>query len=467
MLRALFILLVVAAALGPPSAADVVAEAGARTPPNVLVLVLDDIGVEKVGAYGAASLQGATPNLDAFAEKATLFRRAWACPQCSPTRAAALTGKLPSRTGMGNAVTTGDLSTHFDLPLSETLLPEALVDTHAPLAFGKWHLTRPLTAGVPFDHPLRSGFAVHAGAPANPTNIRLGDAAGSYYSWVKAVQGELMTTTTYATTDTTNDLLVAIDGAAAPEPWFVWGAFNAAHKPLHVPPPSLLDGEVPDDDDLSMYLAMVRSLDAEVGRVLDAVDLSDTVVVVFGDNGTHHEFVGDGDKERGKGSVFESGVRVPLMVAGPGIAAGARTDALAHVVDLFPTILELTDHDVPAGLDGVSLVPALRDAAAAPRDVVYTERFKPNGVVPDGTNTTLWKRAIRDGRYKLVEDHDPQLGVTLAMYDLLADPFEADDLLDGGLDAESAPAFDALLAELAWMTHGDQLRPHPAPRRLR
>lgn len=437
-------LLLAAAAVGLAS------PTAAQDPPNVLVLVLDDIGVEKVGAYGGDSLQGITPNLDRLAQDGTLFRQAWACPQCSPTRASALTGRLPSRTGIGNAITMRDPSTHIAMALDEVTLAEALVDTHAPLALGKWHLTPPLLEGQAFTHPLDSGFAIHAGSPANPNNAKFGGAAGNYYSWLKASQGLLFPTTTYATTDTANDLVTAIDGGV-PEPWFIWGAFNAAHKPLHVPPPSLLADGAPADDDASIYLAMVEAVDAEVGRVLDTVDLERTIVVVFADNGTHHEFVGDGSNERGKGSVFETGVRVPLLIAGPGVRRGAATDALAHVVDLFPTILELTGSPLPVGveLDGVSLVPALRDPAASPRGVLYTERFKPNGVVPDGLNTSLWKRAIRDDRYKLIEDHDPDYGTTLAMFDLAVDPAETTDLLRGTLSPREQQALTALLAELA------------------
>ena len=402
---------------------------------NVLLVVIDDVGVDRVGAYGAHPHPGRTPTLDGLAERGVRFERCWANSLCSPTRATILTGRYGFRTGIGNVITS---ALGMDgLLLEEWTLPEVLrlatAGTYRALALGKWHLGSP-DQGL--WHAVDSGFELWAGSPEN-----LGDPGdeNAYYHWLKAVAGKLTTVDRYATTDTVNDTLRAVQ-ALGERPWFLYVALNAAHVPFHAPPPELHDFPLsgdPDDTPVEHHKAAVQALDSELGRLLQGIDpsvLARTTVIVVGDNGTQPPateppFI----PEHGKGTLFEGGIRVPLIVAGAGVAPQARGRACAALVnttDLFRTVLELCGvqardvipPDVP--LDSLSLRPYLADPGLdSRRRFAYAEAFKPNH--PAGSYTKL-KRAMRGERYKLARN---VLDGTDRLYDLRVDPRETRNLL--------------------------------------
>jgi arylsulfatase A-like enzyme len=351
---------------------------------------------------------------------------------CSPARAAFLTGRHAFRTGVGNGLT------HIDpgLSLAETTLPEIL--THYDSAcVGKWHLAGDLGAF----HPNDSGFARYAGL--------LQGGVGDYFDWYKTVDGVTSPSTTYITTDITNEAVGALSSLC--EPWFLYVAYNAPHDPLHVPPASLCQREgcatahcahvTPQSNDPALARAMVEAMDAEIGRLLAALDVVDpsAYVFFFADNGTAPiATLPPFAPQHGKGTVYEGGVNVPLLVTGPGVARG-ECAALVSVVDLFATIAELAGVHSTAE-DSVSMVPCFADPARSLRASVYTETFAPNGGAPP---YPTHRRAVRDVRYKLIRI----TSVGDEFYDLLADPFETTDLLPV-LTADQRAAFDALEAEL-------------------
>ena len=396
----------------------------------MVVLVADDFGVDFLTGYGEGASPPCTPNIDALAAGGLLFRNAWANPVCSPTRAATLTGRYGFRTGLGSVGQTGVL------PLSETILPEALTG-YASSAIGKWHLG-PQQAQM---HPNNSGFGHFAGS--------IGGGVQNYFSWPKVVDGQSSNSTTYVTTDTTNEAITAV--TSMPEPWFAWVSFNAPHSPWHVPPSTLCtapacpntwcDNLPPNPSNRDMGKAMVEAMDAEIGRFVNVLDLvaPNTIVLFMGDNGTPGQlsqapFPGN----HAKGTVYEGGVNVPLIARGPGIAQG-ECAALVSCVDLFATVGELAG--VPAATeDSVSLVPYFRNPSLSLRSTVYSETFSPNGgTLPFADHD----RAIRDSRYKLIRrTNQPD-----EFYDLQLDAFESSNLLPGLSRAEQA-AYDALVAEL-------------------
>lgn len=399
--------------------------------PNILVLLLDDVGVDKIGVYGEHPDAPPTPNIDHLASTGVLFRRVWSNPNCSPTRASLLTGRYAFRHGIGQAITYDGISP--PLSLDETLIPEVI--PYRSAALGKWHLmTKVMPASL--EHPLNSGFDVTAGAPAQVDSL---PGSSSYEEWIKNVDGTLVFTTTYATTDTADDTITAMH--ALLEPWFVYSCFNAAHKPLHVPPAELHTQGTPVDD-LGKYDAMVEALDTEIGRILDAVDPTDTVVILLGDNGTIPDATTPPfDPDHAKSTPYEGGVRVPLVIAGPGVGRG-ECRALVQVQDLFPTIIRLAGEEPPPN-DGVALQPYLRDPTRPSlREWIFTERFKPNG---NPSTASLYDRAIRDGRYKIVKRKP---GNVTEFFDLAADQFEQTNLLDAPLDPREQQHFDALSAVL-------------------
>jgi arylsulfatase A-like enzyme len=415
---------------GRPEAAPLVPGSSAR--PNLVLILADDFGVDLLGAYGEGSDPPCTPHIDALAAEGLLFRNAWSNPTCSPTRAGVLTGRHGFRTGIGNVLT----PMLPGLPLGETTLPELLAG-YASTAVGKWHL-----AGNLGDlHPNASGFLHFAGSISGTLD--------SYTQWQKVVDGQASVSTAYATSDTTDDAIAAL--RSMPEPWFLYVAYNAPHDPFHAPPPALCSppacaktwcGNLPQNPtNRDLAKAMVEALDAELGRLLAELAVVDpqAYVVFMGDNGTAQQvsqppFL----PPHAKGTLFEGGINVPLIVAGPGVAPG-ECAALVCGTDLYATFAEL-GRVRSAAEDSVSLVPYFSNPRLALRQTVYSELFSPVGGSPPFPSHT---RAVRDARYKLVRSQ----AAPDALYDLWSDPFETADLLPG-LDAGQAAAYAALVAEL-------------------
>jgi arylsulfatase A-like enzyme len=401
---------------------------------EIVVVVMDDVGVDKVAAYGVHPRPAPTPRLDDLATRAALFRSAYAEPSCSPSRAALLTGRRPSRTGIGRTVAQDD---PFDLRDVETTLPEALRaadERWSTMAIGKWHLSA-------FDAlaPVRHGFDRFDGILANPREPFDGDEVPNGYShWQHDVDGVLSWSNDYLTTQQADAAIAAV--RSLPEPFLLYVAFSAAHEPLHVPPEALWSASDPTDP-IGQGDAMIEALDHEIGRFLDAVD-PDATVIVVGDNGTQDDLVRPpADRRHAKLTVYTGGTHVPLLVSAPWVAPGPR-DGLAHVTDLFATVLDLAGVDPPAPIDGVSLVPALSGGDGARRCVVV-EQFAPNGQ-PDSERDV----AVIEDRFTLVrhEDRPDELYARDAMA-----PVEGDDLLSSGtLDPA---ARDALSRMRAYLRH--------------
>ncbi|MFT7464637.1 MAG: arylsulfatase B [Pseudohongiellaceae bacterium] len=326
--------------------------------PNFLLLLADDLGIDRVGAYGAHPDPGNTPVIDQLAADGMLFRNAWANSFCSATRAALLTGRHGFRTGIGTFVKNGP--TASELPLDELTLPQVLAPTHRNAVVGKWHLSANPS------HPQAVGFESHRGSRSNLP----GSDSLAYFAWDKNIDGVIVPSTTYATTDTVDEALAFIasfSAAPEPEPWFLWVAFNAPHKPFHAPPAGLhsmtLPSQVGPGDEPLFMQAMAEAMDTEIGRPLAGIDpavLAGTIVIFVGDNGT------DGTATtapflpgHAKSTVFDGGVHVPLIVKGPGVLAGAECDGLVGATDLFATLTELAGVAVADPADSLGFAPYL------------------------------------------------------------------------------------------------------------
>jgi arylsulfatase A-like enzyme len=197
----------------------------------------------------------------------------------------------------------------------------------------------------------------------------------------------------------------------------------------------------------SYYETMVEAMDTEIGRLLRDVDLATTTVFFIGDNGTPGGVTASPyPSSRAKATPYEGGVRVPLLVAGAGVVTPGRVVArIVSAVDLYPTILELAGIDlataVPAGtrIDGVSIVPYLRDQTGTPlRRYVYSEKFP---LCWDRS----YQRAIANSRYKLIRRADG----SRAFYDLGSDPYETTDLLARTLTTTQRSNLDTLTGQMS------------------
>ncbi len=359
-------------------------------PGNCLLITFDDIGNDAVGIYdeGDPEQQPRTPYLDGLAGVGMRFLNCYSSPTCSPTRATLMTGRHGFRTGIGGVIRD---ESEQSLERSEFTLAEALRGQgFATALIGKWHLGGEKD---PFIEPLFHGFDHYAATRGNVRRF-----FNSNY-WIGSQDSVVRVRSKYLTTQVADDTIVAMK--TLPEPWFIYANFHSAHKPLHVPPRRLHSYADPQTDQ-EKFSAMVESLDTELGRVLDAADLSNTHVFVMGDNGTVEE-TATAPGRGFKGSVFEGGVNVPFFAAGPTVPAGKVSDALVQGVDFFATIWDLATGGarLPAGPeDSVSFVEALQGTGPGRRQLVFAERFVPN----DGPPYDIIIRMVRNHRYKVVRD---------------------------------------------------------------
>ena len=403
---------------------------GAVTPArNVLIVVLDDVGWLDVGPtfdaglmpVGARLAPATTPNLDALAAEGVTVHTAWAEPVCSPTRASLLTGLHPINHGLGTAI--GEQGGERDLALD--VEHRTVADLfHAVRggrtgAFGKWHL-----GGSTKDRmqPAELGFDAWAVTLAN---LGTGEDEG-YEHWTMNRNGKLFEESGYVPETTVADALAFID-AAGDTPWMAWVALHLAHAPYHLPPTSLTPAAVPDGNPVK-FLSMVQAADALVGRLLDGLGprREDTLIFVVGDNGTPQSAARPPlTEDRVKTTVFEPGVRVPMLWAGPGLPAGTRRAGPVGVVDLLPTLADLLGDPLTPlqadAVDGRTVAAHLRVGTDEGLGPVYAEMYAPSVHAPEDFRS--WRRAVRERRWKLIDDNGSR-----TLYDLVVDPWEQRDV---------------------------------------
>lgn len=368
---------------------------------NVLLVVLDDVGIDKLAAYGVQPDQPSTPTLDALAAEGVRFDRAWAYPTCAPSRAALLTGRSAAATGIGVAKFTEDFPKLSDDEVSiADVVREATGGVAQSAIFGKWGLgTRDERESRCF--PLQAGFDRALTTAGNLIETALDGRPQRYRTWQWSDDGRLRRQQGYITDATTDAAIEWI--AQTPSPWFLELSFHGAHSPYHTPPG--LDSLSTAKD---KYDAVVTDLDTDIGRLLDAMDpdvRARTTLVVLGDNGTPATVIrAPFDGLPGKSTVAESGVRMPLFISGPGVVGGRATSELLQIEDLFPTLLSFMgitlSPEMPA-LEGLDLASLLSDpAAVSPRELLHVERFIPNGPGPYEEHV----EAVSDGEFRLAID---------------------------------------------------------------
>lgn len=431
-------------------------------PENVLLIVADDLGPQQLAAYGAQPDQPSTPTIDSLAAGGVRFDNAWAMPTCSPSRAALMTGRWPVRTGIGRWIAVDEDPWH--LSPEEITLAE-LVHL-SPLGYraeliGKWHLAGWGDGPVPTFDPIDQGFDWFEGTLANLDIKALPDAGKrTYEHWEKDTNGSLALTDAYATTVTTDDALRRI--ATMPEPWLLVVTYNAPHEPFHKPPAKLHSSAIDHPCDLlpaACIIAAIEALDTELGRLLDGIapDMRQRTNVLFlSDNGMPSVAIQPPfDTLRSKGTMFDGGVRVPLVVSGPRVEhPGSVSRALVSIVDLFPTIAAIAAVDPydlrarpadldPVAIDGHSLLDVIRDPTTpGARDTLFSQRFLANGAPP---YTSFEAFTVRNASHKLTRYQTT--GEQLYRYAQGALD-EGPDLLPGPLGASDAAAYAQLGATL-------------------
>ncbi|MFT6319347.1 MAG: arylsulfatase A-like enzyme [Granulosicoccus sp.] len=427
--------------------------------PNVLFIIVDDIGVGPIPNYEPNSTKANMPHLEAMMNEGITFDNVWSNPVCAPSRANILTGKHGFRTNVLNAESLSTLSQ------DETTLHEYIEQssngTYSNSLIGKWHLGGGGGMNANLDYPNESGIDYFGGI--------IGGGVQDYNDYDLVINGQSTATTDYITTKFTD---LAIDWINDQnQPWFCWLAYNAAHTPFHLPPTNMhTQGNLPTDsasiadNPLPYYLAMIESLDFEMGRLFDNIpesELENTVIIFVGDNGTPGAVVESPyQSNRAKGSLYQGGVHVPMVISGVGVnRANEREDALVSFSDLFSTMVELTGTSLSQIHDSYSFAPLLAAQGDGQRECMYTE-------VQSGGNSDGW--ASRNETYKYI---------SLAnggerFYNLIVDPYESNNLLPvGTLSAAELIEFDKLsnhfdvispVADLEKETFGFKIFPNPA-----
>lgn len=433
--KAWLVIMLVAAACGN---ASVAAAADRPRPPNVILILMDDMGWRDVGFTGNTFVE--TPHIDALARKGLVFRQAYAsAPNCAPTRACLMSGQYTPRHGIYTVVDPRQpagsawhklVASHSEseLPTDVVTIAESLrTGGYATGFFGMWNLGRGRSGPVT---PGGQGFET----VVFPETITFDkdayfDAAGNYLS------------------DRLTDEVLAFVEKNRDRPFFAYLADHAVHAPYDPRPELLAHYEKKaargnDRRDDPAHAATVEAVDQNVGRIMAALDnlklTDDTVVVFTSDNGGTPQFTAP--LRGSKGQLYEGGIRVPLVVAWPGLAKPGNTfDEPVSSVDLYPTLLDLAGLGRPEGqiLDGVSLVPVLRGMALPKRERLFWH-------FPCYVGRATPASAVREGDYKLLEFFED--GGRVELYNLRTDPNEERDL------AASQPARAKALAQTlrAW-----------------
>ena len=431
--------------------------------PNIVFVIADDLGYGDLGCFGSTKIR--TPNIDALAERGMKLTRHYAgSPVCAPSRAVLMTGLHPGHAPIRN---NREAFPEGQWPIAAevvTLAERLQAGGYVCGAFGKWGLGGPNTTG----DPLAQGFdrfygyncqrIAHNFYPlklwSDDAVVPLANADFSAYAKLPA-DADATDPANYERfrgTDYSADLIaeqaVAFVHDNAERPFFLFHPSTIPHLALQAPEDAVAGydfgdadppypggkGYLPSRRPRATYAAMISRLDDHVGQIVAALeehDLLDTTLIIFtSDNGPAYRGLGgtdttffnsNGDLRGRKGDLYEGGIRVPTVVAGPGILHGV-SDVLSGFEDWTPTLLALVGGDAPDGIDGVDFSGMLAGGPTTKRPPLYREFPSYGG-----------QQAVWDGRWKLYRGGIQKTRgrsplPAWELYDLQADPQEANDI---------------------------------------
>jgi arylsulfatase A-like enzyme len=432
--------------------------AEAQTPtkrPNVLILFADDQRADTIAALGNSHIR--TPNLDRLVSQGTSFTRAYCMGSlqgavCVPSRAMLLTGRT--------------LFHVKDDLKGQPTWPEAFANAGYTTFFtGKWHNQEASALRV-----FQQGKAIFLGGMGDPYRLPIQDISPEHAFVNKRLSGE-HSVKVFA--DAAADFL---RGQSGKGPFLCYVPFNLPHDPRVAPQPyhDRYNAERPPlpanflpqhpfnngaliirDEELAPwprtpkivrqhladYYAAIEFLDAQIGRIVEAIQASsqydNTLIVFTADHGlaigSHGLF--------GKQNLYDHSMHAPLIIAGPGIPRDRRVDAMCYLLDIFPTLGELAGIPVPQGSEGQSLVPILTGQRQTGRDSIFTAYIDV-------------QRAVRDDRWKLIIY--PKINKT-QLFDLKNDPNEIHDLASDSARAGEIKRLSGLLRQ--WQDRVDDAAP--------
>ena len=417
--------------------------AAAERPPNIVLIMADDLGYAELGCYGQKIIR--TPHIDRIAGEGMRFTQCYSgSPVCAPSRCVLMTGKHTGHSFVRNNRMV-EPEGQWPLAAEEITLAELLKSQgYATAAIGKWGLGMVDTPGA----PNRQGFDLFFGFNCQrhahnhyPVYLRRNDQRVELEGNTRSLTGAQYSQDLFI-----KEALGFIKGHRQ-QPFFLYLPFAVPHLSIQVPEESLAQytDEISEEDykhkgylkhpaPRAGYAAMVTHMDQGVGQVMDLLrelKLDDNTLVIFtSDNGPTYERLGGSDSEffhsagvfRGlKGSVYEGGIRVPLIARWPGhIAAGSVNDHICAFWDLLPTLAEIAGAGdrIPGDIDGLSLVPTLLGRGdQKSHEFLYWEFPAYGG-----------QQAVRLGRWKGVRQNILRGNLKIEMYDLEEEPGETTDV---------------------------------------
>jgi arylsulfatase A len=386
--------------------------------PNVVLIITDDVGYGDIGSYGAPDIK--TPHIDSLAKNGTRLSDFYAAPNCSPTRAALISGRYQQRVRIENPLGAARVAQEQGLRATGRTLPQLLKNNgYRTGLVGKWHL-----GYKPEFSPNAHGFDYFFGFKSGLIDYyQHTDSTGEHDLFEN---GEPTHVSGYST-DLFTDRSVAFIEKSAGQPFFLEVAFNAAHWPFQVPDhPSVAPDNArfvqPQDDPTNTrrdYVAILERADQGVGKILAALDrlglTRNTLVIYTQDNGG--EWLSrNAPLFHRKSTLWEGGIRVPAIFRWPGrIPAGKTSAQVGIIMDLTATILAVTNSPVPAEakLEGINLMPLLQDSTRRTDRTLFWRI----------TGQARRQRAVRQGDWKLLLD-----GGNPMLFNLAKDIGERNDL---------------------------------------
>lgn len=418
--------------------------------PNVLFIMADQHRHDYLGCAGATFVR--TPNLDRLAERGVRFSQAITnCPVCAAARIGLATGLQPSRLGSLDNASYLPLSapTHYQRFRDHGYRVGCVgkLDLAKPSPYNGRFGDRPCVYGWGFTHPEECEGKMHAGSsptPIGPYTHYLEDngllqrfhqdyRVRKEKGWiVGASHDSVLPTEAFEDTYIGRRAAEWIESTPTDFPWYYLVSFVGPHDPFDPPTeyaeryrgadmPAAVHDELVDkpswlgrrqvpatEEDIAIsrrqYCAAIELIDDQVGRILDALQgrgLMDNTVVLY--TSDHGEMLGDHGMYT-KSVAYEPSLRVPLIVAGPGMSGGRSSDALAELIDLYPTVCEMASLPVPAHLDARSLLPVLEETDAEHRT--------------EAVSAIRHWRCIRTRQHKLIENYND----VTELYDLTEGP---------------------------------------------
>ena len=427
--------------------------------PNIVLILADDLGWTDLGCYGSDLYQ--SPHIDGLAKDGMRFTANYsACTVCSPTRAALMTGKYPGRLHITDWIpglppenpklTVPNFTKH--LPYEEITIAERLKEAgYATASIGKWHL------GGPEYYPEHHGFDLNVAGTDQPRPQPGYFAPYDIETIEQGPKGEYIT-------DRLGEEAVQFIRDHADEPFFLYLPHFAVHMPIQAKKAMIKQYREKVHQGMkhtnAAYAAMIDSMDQTVGRIrktLKDLDIADNTIIIFAsDNGGRIPTTSNSPLRAGKGSCYEGGVRVPMIIYWPNVTQpGSECSTPVITMDIYPTILDMIglEPETEALVDGVSLVPLLRqDGEVAERPLFWHyphyQHYQLEGTTPYG--------AILSGDWRLIEFYDDH---RIELYNLADDPGERSNLADSYPDR--AKSFQNELHK--WLQEVGAQMPTPNP----